>query len=513
MSYEIKSIRPREYQKHIAESSLKENTLVVLPTGLGKTIIAIIVAIKRIRKFPMSKVLMLAPTRPLCNQHRNSFKKFTNLNENEIVLITGKIPPRKREELYKEGKVIVATPHCVKNDLERNYVDFSKFSLLVVDEAHRAVKDYPYVFIAKEYMKKSMYPLILGLTASPGGKIEKIKEIKKNLFIKNVEIRSEKDEDVISYVKEVKKKWIYVELPDEIKKIKSVLEQCINDDIEWLKSKGFLQTSKPSKKGLLELQRKIIKMLNECERKNYLFQVIRKVSETIKLYHSLELLETQGIESLYDFLNKLSKSKNRTDKLLMRDPRILYVFEQTKHLKERGFEHPKMKKLLKIVKDILNKNPKEKMIIFANYRRTVEKIRETLEKNGIKVEILVGQAKKGGKGLTQKQQVRILKKFADGEFNVLIATSIGEEGLDIIDVNTAIFYEAVPSEIRMLQRRGRVGRVSKGRIIILLTKKTMDEAYYWAAFHRERKMKSVLYQMMKKKKSTKTKTLIDWLKR
>jgi Fanconi anemia group M protein len=139
----------------------------------------------------------------------------------------------------------------------------------------------------------------------------------------------------------------------------------------------------------------------------------------------------------------------------------------------------------------------------------VEKIKDVLEKEGIKSEILIGQATKEGKGMTQEKQIETLKRFKENEFNVLIGTSISEEGLDVPAVDYAIFYESVPSEIRTIQRKGRVGRQTAGKIIFLLTKDTRDEAYYWAAFQKEKKMKGIIYDM--KKKSKIKRTLKDWL--
>ncbi len=503
-------IEKREYQQNIAETASKKNTLVVLPTGLGKTIIALLAAIKRLKRYPKSKILITAPTRPLCAQHKKTFEKLTHIPKEEIILITGKIRPKKREELYKAGKVIIATPQCLQNDLKKGILKLTNFSLLVVDEAHRAVKEYPYTFVAKIYKKQSLFPLILGLTASPGGSYERIREVKENLFIKAVEIRSERDKDVEKYVKPIRKEWVYVELPEEFRIIRSLLEECAKESLNWLKDHGFIKAGKISKKQLLNLQKEISDRIVKGEGQA-LYSAARKTAEAIKFVYAIELLDTQGISSLYEFLKSLAQSKKKSDKSILKDPRMLLVFRKVEKLKEKGIEHPKMDKLVNIIKELVGKNPDIKIIVFANYRNTVEKIDKILRENGISSNILIGQASRKGKGLSQKQQIEILKKFSNREFNVLVTTSIGEEGLDIADTNVAIFYEAVPSEIRTLQRRGRVGRQSAGRLIILLTKKSMDEAFYWAAFHKVRKMRGILYEMKKRKKLKKKKTLLDWL--
>jgi Fanconi anemia group M protein len=96
---------------------------------------------------------------------------------------------------------------------------------------------------------------------------------------------------------------------------------------------------------------------------------------------------------------------------------------------------------------------------------------------GIQSEILIGKA--GQTGLKQQEQVEVVQRFRDGITRVLVATRVGEEGLDISEVNLVVFYDNVPSSIRFVQRKGRTGRKNTGRLIVLIAKDTIDEAYYW----------------------------------
>jgi len=500
-------IQPREYQLKIAETASTKNTLVVLPTGTGKTIISLLVGVQRLEKYPDSKILIASPTRPLSAQHKKTFENFTRINPEEIVLITGRINPEKRKEMYKKARVIAATPQCIQYDLENGRLTLENFSLVVLDEVHRAVKKYAYPYIAKKYMLQSKYPLILGLTASPGGTPERIREICDNIFIKAVEIRTESDEDLQKYIMPVEREFIYIELPEEFKKVKTLLEEVLHEELAWLKEHKYTFTSKPTKKMLLDLQKEVIASYMRGAKQAY--WAILHVAGAIKIEHAIELLETQGMLFLYEFLKKVLRSRKKTDRKLASDPRIREAFGIVESLKHE-IEHPKLEKVVFIVKDILRENPNAGIIIFANYRSTVEKINEVLIKNGIKSSILIGQALKEGKGMSQQQQIETLKKFQERNFNVLVASSIGEEGLDYY-ADFAIFYEPVPSEIRALQRKGRVGRHKTGKIIFLITKDTRDEAYYWAAFRKERKMKKILYRM-KENGVKREKTLIDWLK-
>jgi Fanconi anemia group M protein len=501
-------VEPREYQKAIAETASRKNTLVVLPTGMGKTLIAVLVGINRLEKYPESRILITAPTRPLNAQHKKSFEQFTTIDPEEIVLITGKIKPEEREQLYKKAKVVVATPQTIKNDVANGRLSLENFSFVTFDEAHRCVKDYAYSYVAKKYKEQAKHPLILGLTASPGGSYERIDEIKKNLFIEAVEIRTETDRDVETYVKPIAREWVYVDLPEEFQMVKGLLEEVLKDDLHWLREHYFLSTYKPSKKLLLALQQKIGAKYMQGSKNYSLIWAMIRCAEAVKLEHAIELLETQGISSVYDYMKKLEASKKRTDQRLFKNQRIKEAVEIIESLHSKATEHPKLKTLENIVKDLLSEKPDAKIIIFANYRSTVDMLNELMENIGVESEILIGQAIKEGKGMTQEKQIETLKRFAAGEFSVLVTSSIGEEGLDIIATDFAIFYEPVPSEIRMIQRRGRVGRQTAGKVMFLITKNTRDEAYYWAAFHKEKRMKGILYDM--KMRGSKKKTLKDW---
>ena len=514
------SFELRDYQRNIAEQATEKNTLVVLPTGTGKTLIAVFVAAHMLSEHPDSKVLITSPTRPLNAQHKKSFEKFTYIEPDEIQLITGKILPDDRKELYKRARIIVSTPQCIKNDLENGRISLANFSFITFDEAHRCVKDYAYTYIAKKYVEQAAHPLILGLTASPGGSREKINEIKENLFIRAVEIRSETDTDMKPYTKEIEKECVYVDFPEEFKPIKELFEQCLRDDVFWLRDHHFLQTLRPSRKALLMLQKRFGSIFSRGKNYAY-FWAIMKVARAIKLEYILELIETQDTSTLFEYMQKVAQSTKKTDKNLAKDRRFVEAYDAVKNLLEAGFEHPKMTKVQEIVDRLVKEKSNVKIIIFANYRSTVEKIKNVLLRRGISAEQFIGQATRERKGLSQEKQIETLNRFRCEEFNVLVATSIGEEGLDVPAVDYAMFYEAVPSEIRTIQRRGRVGRQVAGKIIFLLTKETRDEAYYWSAARKERTMKGVLYDMKnvhsakdsslktQKKKESK-KILSDW---
>lgn len=501
----LQNIKPREYQQKIFESCAKENCLVVLPTGLGKTLIALMLSIRRMKEYPGEKVLFLAPTKPLAEQHLNYFKK--NLPElfGEMQLFTGTVKPEKRKQIFKTTDIIFSTPQCIANDLKKNLYNLNEVCLLIEDEAHRCIKNYDYNFIAQKYILQSGNPRILGLTASPGSNSQKIKEICKNLSINKVELRSRDSIDVKNYLQKLEFQKVTVDFPPELQEIKHVLLNLINQYIEELRFRKIL-FGPATKTGLIELQKKISSTISRHSGSNFNYMFgASACAQAIKLNHALELLETQTLESFNDYLKELfkqaSKKQSKGVVKLASKTEFNFIYMQSNELLSKNKEHPKLEKLPEVVFEEFEKSQKNKtprIIIFTQFRNTAKKISEQLNKHeNMKAKIFVGQAQKNGTGMNQKKQKEIIEKFSEGKINILVATSIAEEGLDIPEVDAVIFYEPVPSAIRAIQRAGRTARLSKGKLIILITKGTRDETFFYASRAREKKMKTAIEGIQK----------------
>ena len=209
------NLSPRDYQQKIFETAKNKNTLVVLPTGLGKTLIALMLSIERIKKYPSKKILILAPTRPLIEQHFNYFTK--NLPElfAEMTLFTGEVNAEKRKEFFQTAEIIFSTPQCIANDLSNKLYDMNEVVLLVIDEAHRCLKNYDYTNVVNFYKQQAKNQRILGLTASPGSDLSKVEEICRHLEIEEIEMRTRDSEDVKNYLQEIEFNKIE-DLPDPL---------------------------------------------------------------------------------------------------------------------------------------------------------------------------------------------------------------------------------------------------------------------------------------------------------
>lgn len=495
----LQGIIPRKYQIDIAKTCETKNTLVVLPTGLGKTLIALIAAIERIKKFPTKKVLILAPTKPLAQQHIKSFKEKIPELWCEIELFTGNVKAEKRKKIWNTADIVFSTPQCIANDLKNGLYNLRDVSLLVQDEVHRCVKNYDYTYIAKRYVKEAEEVRVIGLTASPGSEYDKIKEIGANLSIQAIELRTRESPDVKEFLQKLEFEKREIELTKRMTELSIILKNIYDRYVDDLRYRGFL-FGNDNKFSLIKLQGKIAMQLKNNITSPESFIAMSACAQAIRISHAIELLETQTIESFSKYLENLqdqaNKKKSRGVVALSRNPEFQKARSFALILKEKGLEHPKVEEVIRVVRDEKKKDPNFKAIIFTHFRETANIVSRNLNKlGGIKSSVFVGQAKKDGHGMTQKEQKKMIEDFSSGDINILVATCIAEEGLDIPEVNAVVFYEPVSSAIRSIQRRGRTARLTKGKLIMLITKGTKDEFAHYSSRSRERKMTEVIEKL------------------
>jgi len=484
---DFSKVQFRDYQAKIAEAVIKDgNSLVILPTGLGKTIVALLVMQDKLQNG--KHVLVIAPTRPLAEQHQKTFTSLMKIPPERIALLTGTLSAEKRPAVWDEAFIVCATPQTIENDLRAGRISLARFGLCVVDECHRSVKKYSYTYVAEECRKAGVQ--MLGLTASPGGKRERIEEVTKALDVKHIEIRTEQDEDVAPYVKPLEATWIEVDLPPEFQEMKKQLEVVLSDRLAPLRNMHLINTVSPNlpRRVILDAGKKLFLMPDTNRVK---FVMLSHYATAMNLSHVLELLETQGLSAFLSFFAKLEArpEKSKAVMRILEDPRIIRVLKRAAELQGKG-DHPKLAKLV----EVLEARRGQKVIVFVQYRDQVKRVVEELVAKGFGARQFVGKRD----GVKLADQKKAIKEFREGLFDVLVASSIGEEGLDIPSVDAVIFFEPVPSEIRLIQRRGRAGRAKKGEVIFLITKGTRDEAYHWVSQNKEAKMKRIVKGMQSK---------------
>lgn len=486
-------IEPREYQLNLYREAINQNTLIVLPTGLGKTIIAAML-IAKVLEEGKGKALFLAPTKPLVGQHYETLKKLLSLDDNELTKFTGEVDNEDRLVKWVSSKVIVSTPQVVSNDLRNGTVDISKFGIIVFDEAHRATGNYAYVHVASNFLE-TKGKLILAITASPGGDRKKFDEVTKALGIEKVLIKDENSPDVKNYVNEIKLNVVKIKLPKSVTDTSPYLKALFNQLVNKLRSHQIIRATNMSRKVLASKIPDLIERARGGEKA--LFSFIPYLSAAIRIDYAIEYLESQGVQIAYDYimsiLNSEEKTLKRTANLIRNSDDFELLMTKLRSYIEAEEYNPKMKAALELSEEVLEKNSDSRIIVFTHFRKTSDILTTYFSKNSslIRPVRFVGQAsKEEDEGMNQKMQEEILNDFRLGKYNVLVATSVAEEGLDIPSTDRVIFYEPVPSEIRTIQRRGRTGRKHAGEVYILLYEGSRDTGYYYSSLKKETNMRS-----------------------
>ncbi|ADJ13552.1 DEAD/DEAH box helicase [Halalkalicoccus jeotgali] len=488
-------IERRLYQIQLAGRAKTAHTLVCLPTGLGKTTVSLLVTAERLNDVG-GKSLFLAPTKPLVEQHAEFYREALEIPDEEIVVFTGEVRPDDRAALWDDSKIVIATPQVVENDLVGGRISLADVTHLTFDECHRATGDYSYVYIAERYHGDAENPLVTGMSASPGGDEEAILEVCENLGISEVEVMTEEDSDVAEYTHDTEVEWKRIEVPEEIIEIRDALNEVVKDRLEKLKEIGVIGSARVdiSRKELFGVRSELQKLIQNDQSEGYTGMSIH--AEVMKLKHAVEVVESQGVEALEAYFERLrnearSSGASKASQRLVSEPKVR---EAMRRADEYDDLHPKLSETRRLAIETLVDGGR-RVIVFTEYRDTAETLTEFLGEH-VDTRRFVGQGdKEGSSGMTQKEQKEVLDDFRKGEFEVLVSTSVAEEGLDVPEVDLVLFYEPVPTAIRAIQRKGRTGRQDEGQVVVLLAEDTRDEAYFWISRRREKEMESELRKL------------------
>ncbi|XP_011685294.1 PREDICTED: Fanconi anemia group M protein isoform X2 [Wasmannia auropunctata] len=464
----------RQYQYNIVESALYRNTMVCLPTGLGKTFIAAVVMYNFWRWYPFGKIVFLAPTRPLVAQQINACYEVMGIPSVNMIELTGAVNQKNRGIAWLKKRIIFATPQVFHNDLEKSNVPSHLIKCVVVDEAHKALGKHSYC--------ENQYFRILALSATPGNKIDKVHEVIRNLNISHLELRDENSIDIIPYVNKRKVDIILVPLSNELATFKDRYITIMDRHVRLLVQCNVLRghTANISKGRVFHLLREF--QMKTDKSGNY-GQIMKTLNILLTMYHAYELMIRHGLRAFCKFYATHSdkfwiSSEDRLRDLLHDIEAYLGPFPE---LYPNGdvseistniiFGHNKFYKLKDLLEHHFNNNNDDRKdtraIVFVEYRDIVNEVYILLlqSKPIIRPQMFVGQA-----GQKQKQQIKALEDFRNNRVNVLISTSIGEEGLDVGEVDLIICFDVSQhSPIRLVQRMGRTGRKRDGHIIVLVT--------------------------------------------
>jgi len=484
----------RDYQFSIVKSGLFNNTLVALPTGLGKTFIAATIILNFLRWTKQAKVVFVAPTKPLASQQVQACLSVAGIPRSQATLLTGETPPVLREGEWENRRLFFMTPQTLMNDLSKGYADPKSIALLVIDEAHRATGDYAYVKVVEFIRRFSNSFRVLALTATPGSSVEAVQDVIDNLGISHVEIRTEESIDIRQYVHSRNTDMVTFDPSDEMERVKELFSKALKPLVDKLSAQNIYFGKDPmslTTYGLMRSRQDWLGGAGKHANQGLKFMTIAVFGILQSLSHSIKLLNFHGIKPFYHNLAEFRSSEEKKGgqgskyrKQLLNDESFQEMMAMIEGwMKLDGFNgHPKLSYLCNtLVNHFVDagEGSATRVIVFSEFRDSAEEIVRLLNKQPlVSATVFVGQAdSKRSEGMKQKQQIETIEKFKRGVFNVLVATSIGEEGLDIGQVDLIVCYDASASPIRMLQRMGRTGRKRAGNIVLLLMKGKEEDKF------------------------------------
>lgn len=486
--YYPRSCDLRVYQFNIVKTALCFNTLVAIPTGLGKTFIASAVILNYLRWFPTGKIVFLAPTRPLVAQQVAGVRSNANLSAQEVALATGEQSIPQRQSIYQRARVWFMTPQALENDINRGIVELDKVVLVVIDEAHRATGGYAYCNIINALESKQVGYRVLALSATPASQIQNIQGVVDNLKISKVEVRSESDPDIVQYTHQKHVEVIQVDIAAGFKAVEEQILKLLGKLVTQVCFCQVMDATMVQKPQMIN-KMNVLDAINRLgsQRGLYLSRIGQENIE--ECYSSLGSLMAflngkvqlvqHGLASFLSFLTSYEDIRKDPPKkkAIKRQVMSLEEYKKLRSLSDiltkEGQEHPKMYKLAEIVRDFTARNADSTVIVFTQYRTSAYAIKDFLEiqlESQVKSAVFIGQSRgtEALPGMPQKEQAQVMEQFRAGLIKVLIATSVGEEGLDIGQVDLIVCYDACSSPIRMIQRFGRTGRQRNGRVVVLV---------------------------------------------
>lgn len=491
-------VEARAYQLEAVDVALSSSTLLVLPTAAGKTAVAWMVIAEMLER-TNGWALMIAPTAALVKQHIDDLELVFDKDSIQPISMSGAIPPSKREGMWNRSRLVVSTPQVVRNDVNRGLLDISDCCLLIIDEAHHATGERAEAQVADLYLELGKEPLILGMTASPGSNREKVEEICNRLQVGRIHLRTSEDNMLSEHLASLDIEELKVRVPDEIRELAEPLVRWQESIVERERRLGrYVMPGAVTHRGLANAMERANLSVRRGQADAY--GSMSRIGLAMSLHHIINHLLCQGLAAAKEFLDRKETGEDaekKNTRNLLRDHRIRSLRESLAEMPE---SHSKVGAVRRLVRERIRRDPESRIIVFATYRDTVSALETALlNLKDVRPIQFIGQSKRAsGTGLTPKQQVERIESFRSGEGNVLIATSVGEEGLDIPTADLVIFYEPVASEIRTIQRRGRTGRQRDGDVVVLIAEDTRDEGARAAALRREQNMHRAVARVSRK---------------
>uniref|UniRef100_A0A3Q2Z4S8 RNA helicase n=1 Tax=Hippocampus comes TaxID=109280 RepID=A0A3Q2Z4S8_HIPCM len=498
----------RDYQMDVAKPALEgKNIIICLPTGSGKTRVAVYITREHLdhrrAEGKTGKVVILVNTVPLVEQHyATEFHRFLK-HAYKVERVSGKSMLKiSFTEIVKKNDVVICTAQILENYLERSVkgedegVHLKDITLIIIDECHHTKKGEVYNRVMMRYLKqknrnrmlkkeqKEIVPLpqILGMTASLGvGDATKLKTAEKNILqiCANLDASQIQTGNLKNYSNEPEKKIVLVEdkekdpFGDVIKNIMNVIHIYANlSPTSELGSQNYEQWVVQSEQQAAKEEAQEVRICMEHLRR---YNDALIVSNTIRMRDAFRFLEKKHKEEMK---SKTSPDEDHVINITDTERVLFNLFQDNKEELEKlsqnqSYENDSLSKLQTNVLYQFTTREDARGIVFTKMRQSAIALSHWIQENpkfgdvGVKVSYVIGGGDQSVvKPMTPAEQKDVLSKFRSGAVNLLIATSVAQEGLDIPACNFVICYGLVTNEIAMIQARGRARAKNSNYIVI-----------------------------------------------
>ncbi|NWU24471.1 DHX58 helicase, partial [Dyaphorophyia castanea] len=464
----------RGYQREAAAPALSgRNSIVWLPTGAGKTRVAVHVCRRHLESRRGGKVAVLVNKVHLVDQHTE--KEFHALQDTfKVASISGDTSHKAFFAfLAKENDVIICTAQILQNALvsteEDTHVELTDFSLLVIDECHHTHKDAVYNKIMLRYLQRKLsgeqdLPQVLGLTASPGtggavsfeGAVEHILQICANLDTEKITSVQDEAQHLQSHVPQPKKQYdlcqerVQDPFGEQLKKVMVRIQQYMGKP-DLLRDFG----TQIYEQRIVELEKRAAEMF--CRQTRVCALHLRKYNDALLINDTVRMVD--AFQCLQQFYSAERDEKDPTEQFLTA------TFEKNRAslqalAGDQRYENPRLYKLEEILREHFQPLGTSRGIVFTKTRQSAHSLLSWLQTTAtlqhIRAAVLTGAGYSNQtRHMTQNEQQDVIKQFREGALNLLFSTSVAEEGLDIPECNIVVRYGLMTNEIAMMQARGR----------------------------------------------------------
>lgn len=466
----------RQYQRELAQPGIDgKNYIYIAPTGSGKTLVAALVISEHLKKQQHSKcchVVFIVPTKTLAEQQKKTLEK--RIPAARVDVCTGDTDTTVAESI-KNSNITVCTAGTLLDEMEKNQVKLEQISLMVFDECHNARKRHPYVRLMHLYFDErqnhSQLPQIIGMTASPGAgenpDLDKKKTIDHLLNLAACLDATDGIHTITENVAELQKhtkeaSFSFQMLKSREAKDDPFISQVTQDMAKLEKFVGGIHNSFDKWTQEYETRVQLVKQplelsMDKAKRDDIsTLSLLRCYCNALSTY--MDLQQKDAIE----IMEKYTGLPDDDDLATLHEQNMKFGMKSlVKDLKQLS---PRSNPLLENMKDILcetfEKKPTSRAIVFVRTKNHAFAMNRWLSEHPkfqdmIHPDVITGHTRDTGAGMTQVNQEHVMSKFRKGEINLLVATSVAEEGLDVPECNLVIRYQYVSNEIAKDQTEGR----------------------------------------------------------